>query len=56
MDSQNRLFVKAVAMVEYFVAELIRTTIKRSPDIFIIRNQRTTYKSAYNFLEDMGYE
>lgn len=39
-----------------FVAELIRTTIKRSPDIFIIRNQRTTYKSAYNILEDMGYE
>ena len=39
-----------------FVSELIRTTIKRSPDIFIIRNQRTTYKNAYNFLENMGYE
>lgn len=39
-----------------FVAELIRTTIKRSPDIFIIRNQRTTYKNAYNFLADMGFE
>lgn len=39
-----------------FVAELIRTTIKMSPDIFIIRNQRTTYKNAYSFLKDMGYE
>lgn len=53
---KNQERVEIALLMPAFIAELIRTTIKKAPDIFAIRNQLTTYKNAYSFLEDMGYE
>ena len=39
-----------------FLAKLIKITIKKEPNIFEKRNCLTTYKNAYTFLQDMGYE